>query len=308
MRKKKIILGMVVAICTVVLVFQVANEEKDSRDRKKSVNQTKEQNSNEAEKNSEKNRRKDQNTAAKNKDVGRKDPLTKKQTTEAKAEKDTTETNRGIDTENETDVEKGTGEKDGKTEGVKFPYEIPEQGITVETIRGYDGIYVEDGNDEKVKKVAAILVTNQSKKGIEYGSIAMETGENTLEFQFSVLPAGKSCIVMEKNKTTYKKKWEVQSVKGDFAYVDDFSKLKSEIAVTTIKNNGICIANKTDTAIPQVRIFYKYQMDSGEYIGGITYNCKVDNLEVGEKRKIYPSHFSFDGSVILMVRRYEKEE
>lgn len=292
MNKKKIILGIVVVICAVVLAFRIMVQERNRQEIEEPSVTIREEISSESDESVEK-----------KKDVDQKDTSTKETDSTTKTD-DTTM----VEQETKKDSTKqDTDTTDTKVETVKFPYNISDKGITVKTFSGYDGLYVEDGSDETVKKVATILVKNDSKKAVEYGAITLQTGDDTLEFSFSTLPAGKSCIVMEKNKTTYNKKWKVQSVSGDFAYADEFSKLKSDISMKTAKNNGITITNKTDSTIPRVRIFYKYQLESGEYVGGITYTCKVDDLEAGESRTIYPSHFSSDGSVIMMARRYEEK-
>lgn len=299
MNKKKIILGIVVVICAVVLVFQIMGQERNRQEIEEPSPTIREEISSESDESGEK-----------KKNVEQKDTSTKETNSTTKAEEETTKTDNTttVEQENKKDSTKqDTDTTDIKVETVKFPYNISDKGITVKTLSGYDGLYVEDGSDETVKKVATILVKNNSKKAVEYGAITLQTDDDTLEFSFSTLPAGKSCIVMEKYKTTYNKKWKVQSLSGDFAYADEFSKLKSDISMETAKNNGITITNKTDSTIPRVRIFYKYQLESGEYVGGITYTCKVDDLEAGESRTIYPSHFSSDGSVIMMARRYEEK-
>ena len=197
------------------------------------------------------------------------------------------------------DIPKEEGQK------MEFPYQIPDTDIVVKYLSGYDGIYVEDGSDEKLKNVTAILVQNNSKDPVEYGTISFRAGEQKLEFSFSALPAGKSCIVMEINKTSYDSSWELQYGGSDFAYTDQLSKLESDVSLKVGKKNDITITNLTDDTLPRIRIFYKYQLESGEYVGGITYTCKVDDLEGNESRTIYPSHFSSEGSVVMMVRKYE---
>ncbi|MEI3339221.1 MAG: hypothetical protein V8R80_04095 [Eubacterium sp.] len=58
--------------------------------------------------------------------------------------------------------------------------------------------------------------------------------------------------------------------------------------------------------MPRIRIFYKYQLESGEYVGGITYTVNINDLDGKESRTIYPTHFSSDGSVVMMVRKYDE--
>lgn len=200
------------------------------------------------------------------------------------------------------------GDLSEETDEMIFPYDIEGQKISITYLNGYDGLYIEDGADQEIENVTAILVKNNSDKALEYGEIILDADGEELNFTFSSLPAGKSCIVMEKNQTEYNSKWRLRYKDGDFAFMDSLSKEESKIGIKIKKDNGITITNKTDTSIPRLRIFYKYQLDSGEYVGGITYNCKLDDLESGESRTIYPSHFSKEGSVVMMVRVYDSKE
>lgn len=294
MNKQKLTIGIVVIVCVLTIVLTIYRQEPDRQNALEASTATA---TNEVEDTTEK-------------------PV--EDTTESTTEQAEKDTHQEISTSNNdvTEAEKQQEtkeEKDDSTdtskeiEGISFPYQIPNTELEIQSLSGYQGIYVEDGSDETVKKVATILVKNKSKQVVEYGTIALQAGEKTLEFTLSALPAGKSCIVMEKNKTSYNKKWTLQYKEGNFAYTEKMSKLESDISLKT-ENTGITIKNKTDKMIPRIRLFYKYQLDSGEYVGGITYTCVIDDLEGGESRTVYPSHFSSEGSVIMMARRYEEKE
>ena len=48
-------------------------------------------------------------------------------------------------------------------------------------------------------------------------------------------------------------------------------------------------------------MYYKYAQQGGLYLGGITYRCKFENVEVGATIEVDANHFFKDTSVILMV-------
>lgn len=212
-----------------------------------------------------------------------------------------------------TDAEKSSGDNQAAQKEnnvvenvISFPYEIADSGVKLKYLNGYSGIFVEDGSDEEVKNVAALLVENTSKKAIEYGVIKLKAGEKTLEFVFSGLPADSSVIVMEANGEKYDKSWKCIYEDSSFAYLDELSMLESDFEIKKSSDNSIVITNKTDEKIKSLRVFYKYQLDSGEYVGGITYTVNISDLDAKESRTIYPKHFSSDGSVIIMVRKYDE--
>ena len=48
--------------------------------------------------------------------------------------------------------------------------------------------------------------------------------------------------------------------------------------------------------------------DKGIYVGGITYNVKVTELEAGTSQTVSPSHYAQGYSRLMMVRTYDTTE
>lgn len=186
-----------------------------------------------------------------------------------------------------------------------LPYTIPNSEVTIEYINGYSGRYLEDGSDEKIDNVIALKIKNDSDKVVEYGIIELRQGKKSLQFDFSSIPSGEEVIVLEASKTKYSKK-SISYVTSSFAYLDEMSMEKDTVKVEQADKNGLTIENLTDNNIKTVRIFYKYQLETGEFIGGITYTAKLEDLQAGESRTIYPAHYANDGSIVMMVRTYDE--
>ena len=197
------------------------------------------------------------------------------------------------------DTSNGSGDK------VSSNYKTPDASLTIQRIKAYSGIFIEDGSDKEVKNVAAIQVKNTSNQAIEYAQIELYNGDNKLAFEVSTLPANSSAVVMEKNKTTFSSSKGVTCGKTTVAYTDKLEK-SSDIKYTTLDDNGIEITNKSKKDIGCVRVFYKYKSEDGYYVGGITYTAKVENLKVGKSQTIYPSHYATDGGEIMMVKTYDE--
>ena len=93
----------------------------------------------------------------------------------------------------------GTGE-----ETVKQPWtslKDEDYGIEIRTLAaGYDGAFLEDGTDDEVKNVLALLFKNTSDKDIQYAEYAFAVDGKPISFKVSDLPAGQQCVVLEASR------------------------------------------------------------------------------------------------------------
>ena len=115
-------------------------------------------------------------------------------------------------------------------------------------------------------------------------------------------------MVQEKNKKAYQSGTYTECV-GTAAKVDGFGMSEDKVQVTPNDDNTFTVTNLTEETIPCVRIFYKlYMEDKGIYVGGITYNVKVTELEAGTSQTVSPSHYAQGYSRLMMVRTYDTTE
>lgn len=187
-------------------------------------------------------------------------------------------------------------------EEMSLPYTVPGTQLVIDRMDSYSGIFIEDGSDKEVSDIFAIHVQNQGEN-VEYSSINLEVGGNELNFAISDLPSGAAVSVLESSAAAY----ETGSVLyrgSQTAYISAFDMLSSEVGIVTGNDNSLSVTNQTESDIPCLRIFYKFAKDQ-EYLGGITYTAKINELRAGETRTIYPSHFSAEGSKVMMVRKYD---
>lgn len=188
---------------------------------------------------------------------------------------------------------------------ITFPYAIPGTNLVVYTVAGFDGIFLEDGSDEAVSNITAMLVENTGSTGIEYAMITAVREGTTLEFEASAIPGGAAVLIQEKHKTPYQE-GEYRSCGADVAELGDFTMSQDLVALDENEDGSLSVTNLTGQAIPCVRIFYKSYMDEESvYVGGITYNAKLTDLEPGECRTVAPSHYAGGYSRVVMVRTYD---
>ena len=173
---------------------------------------------------------------------------------------------------------------------------------------GWTGDYMEDGSDEKVKKVLALKFTNNSSQDIQYAEYVYGINSDPVSFKLSDLPAGQSCIVLEAGRHEFKKKEALSLVSRVVAQVDEIPFAREDILVVDNSDNSISVMNLTDKEIPVARVFYKtFDSEENLFVGGITYTAKVEKIPAGGGITVTPSHFVSGDSVVVGTGIYESE-
>lgn len=175
--------------------------------------------------------------------------------------------------------------------------------LLVETVCAYTGAYMEDGSDEAVSDVLALIVTNTGDDWLEYAELMMDTDGEHAFFKLSGLPAGSSVLVLEANRKTYDETVTycapvcVREARLTDAVLD-FSAafaLYTEDGVINLENrSGHDFEN-------EVAVYYK-TFENGLYLGGITYCARLEHgLAAGEIAQSLQRHYEKARSVILYM-------
>ena len=179
--------------------------------------------------------------------------------------------------------------------------------LQVTAVGRFTGPYVEDGTDEEVTDVLALIVENTGESWVEYAELTMDCGGETARFVLSSLPSGSSALVMETNRMTYAAGTDYRlSEKAKIAEltsaVMDFSEefmLYPDDGVINLEN----ISGKDHAE--SVSVYYK-NYRYGLYYGGICYRARFeDGIAAGELAQSVQTHYSNADSVIMYMS-YEK--
>lgn len=196
-------------------------------------------------------------------------------------------------------------EPTGGASSISLPYEIPDTGLVVAKVAAYDGIFLEDGSNEEITGVAAMVLTNTADTAVEFAGITLTAGTETWEFRASAIPAGATVVVQEANRTHFRET-AYGDCKADVATLPELEMSSDQVEVTEHGGNSLTVTNLTGASIPVVRVFYKYYLeDMDAYVGGIAYTAKVENLEAGASVQITPTHYASGSSRVVMVRTYD---
>lgn len=208
----------------------------------------------------------------------------------------------------EPEVQTYTDPITDNTNSSVFPFAIPNTQLEVLNVGAYDGLFLEDGSDDEISGVAALVLRNCGKAAVEYVSISMTCGNTSLEFEGSDIPSGAMIVLQDKNRTAFSG-GAISNCSATVAELDKLEMSENVVQITENSNNSLTIKNITNKSLPCVRVFYKfYSGDEGSLVGGITYVAKVTDLQPDEAQTILPSHYITGYSVITMVRTYDSNE
>ena len=169
--------------------------------------------------------------------------------------------------------------------------------ISVVSLQGVSGLFVEKGNQDEVKNVAALIVKNNSDRMLEYCVISFRVNDyERADFNISALPAGESVIVMETLARTYSSddKYAVDNESTIFSYCD--SSLLSDVAELKTEGSDFMLKNRSDKPV-SATVVYKYYKD-GMYYGGIAFRGKFENVAPGETMKKTSNRFNEDCRIV----------
>ena len=198
--------------------------------------------------------------------------------------------------------DKKSNKDDKKSEKV----ELSDSNLIIEKVGSYTGNYLEDGSDEPIEKVAAIIISNTSDKMLQVGDITFKVSDKeNATFRVTNLLPHTSALVLESNKRKYSDKDDYSYGNVVNAYLDAPDLLEDKFEV--IKENGnLKLKNKTDKTYKKVYVYYKYVQSGGAFMGGITYRVPFENIEGKKTVTSVANHFSANTSAIVDVQIAEE--
>ena len=162
----------------------------------------------------------------------------------------------------------------------------------------FSGRFVEDGRDELVQNVAAILVKNESDQFLDLATISYDIDGKSAAFLVTGLPAGKSAWVMEITRMQ-------ASHSSVFTYKDCIASFKSDVVLetdmftVTADGNMLTATNTSGKTLNNVCVYYRAIHDDGNYFGGITYLADFGTLAPGESLEVLAGHYAQGAAEII---------
>lgn len=185
------------------------------------------------------------------------------------------------------------------------PLILSDSNLVIQSVGGYTGNYLEDGSDDPVSEVAAIIITNNSNQMLQVGDISFAVKKNeTAMFRVTNLLPGASALVLESSRRTYSSKDDYSYGNAATAYLEETS-LHEEILDITGEDGKLTLLNKTNTSFKKIYVYYKYARVGGVYMGGITYRVPFENVKGKDSVDSLANHFNKASSRIIDVQIIE---
>lgn len=177
---------------------------------------------------------------------------------------------------------------------------LAEKGLRCTNFSLFSGQFVEDGRDELVEDVAAVLVTNTTDQFLDFGVLIYELDGETCTFVVTGLPAGESAWVMETLAIT-------ASHDSELVYEDCVTSFRAENTTSaegltiTSEGNTLTVTNQDTKTRKDVYIYYKNRHSDGNFFGGITYRVSLGDLSPGASVDKLAGHYAEGTSEIVRV-------
>ncbi len=170
-------------------------------------------------------------------------------------------------------------------------------------ITRYSGAFVENGKNEQVENVAAILIENRAQWYLDYAKVTYYVGGKIATFNVTGLPAGEKAWVLEAEK---------MQIEGtpSFEFLDCESTFRKDAVLTTkllkveTEENMLTVTNKENKPLQNVCVYYKNVNSDGNYLGGITYMVNFGTIDTGETAQRESAHFAENSRIV----RYSFQE
>ncbi len=182
---------------------------------------------------------------------------------------------------------------------------ITDTPVMISAMGSYTGKYVEDGSDEFVQNICAVIIKNTSDKPIQYATVTLTADDSTqYTFVLSTLPAGCSALVLETEKKAYTSELQTCEALADVTECEQLSIQEDKVKIT-FDGERLYLENLTDTDFRAVYVRYKNYTAGNVYTGGITYNASFEAVEAKGHCEYDSAHFYTGGSQVLMVQIVE---
>lgn len=167
------------------------------------------------------------------------------------------------------------------------------------TAMEYSGPFWEDGSDEAVSGVAALVVENQGGLLISSGAVIVELEKDWLVFEISFLPPGGKVLVLEKDRKNY----HFASSVSCYGWTkEEYPENPGLVSVDAMGLNGLTLTNHTGCTVPSIQVHYKnYDPETGMFLGGISYCITEDDLLPREVRMLNPDNFAARESRVVQI-------
>lgn len=175
-------------------------------------------------------------------------------------------------------------------------------GLLVNSIGNYAGMFLEDGSDDIVANNMMLVLKNKSEKDLQLARINVLYEDYTAEFEATNIPSGASVVLLEKNRKTYSDEEHLSITANNVVFFESPMSIQNDIFQLNSGEGYIEVKNMSDMDVEgPIYVYYKNIADDTLY-GGITYRAVVENtIPKGESVKVLTQHSTEKNTEIMQV-------
>lgn len=179
---------------------------------------------------------------------------------------------------------------------------VLEDGLLIEQVGVYSGMYVEDGSGEICPDVMMVVLRNGSGKDLQLARIELTVGEETYHFQCTNLPAGGAAVLLDQDRKTSVSARPDQAEITMSAFFDSSMELCADKLEIRGQQGNLTVTNVSGADISgDIYVYYKFHA-ADYFYGGITFRVAVrGGLKAGESSQLIAGHYTPDGCKIVQV-------
>ena len=180
--------------------------------------------------------------------------------------------------------------------------EVLGHGLELQGSGRFCGAYLEDGSLDPVSDVLMIQIRNTTDKDLQLAKLSLVYQNFTAEFEITNLPAGKTLVVLEKNRKPFVDQHYLNMSLSSVVFFQEQMDIQADRYEITGMDGAMNLKNiSTSDTEGDIYIYYKYTA-AEELYGGITFRVKVPGgIKAGELRQVNAQHFDPETCMILAV-------
>lgn len=198
--------------------------------------------------------------------------------------------------------EKNRNDSFGNAQVLRQDTEQLGYGLELLGVGRYAGAYLEDGSLDQVSDVLMVRIKNTTDRDLQLARLSLVYEGFTAEFEITNLPAGKTLVVLEKNRKPFvDQKYLNMSLSG-IAFFRQQMDIPTDRYEITGLAGALNVKNiSAEDVGADVYVYYKY-VAAEELYGGITFRVKIaGGLKAGELRQVASQHFDPETCMILAI-------
>lgn len=189
----------------------------------------------------------------------------------------------------------------GAAEPAGFPYKLEYTSLVAQKLIAYEGVYLEDGSEEAVTDVAALILENTGTIGVEYVQIVLQQNGRELSFDGTYIPPKSRVLLLEENKQPYSPA-PVTACRCRTVIPGVFDRAERTVSIREIGLGTLEVTNLSEQDLEGIHIFYKHHEGENDlYVGGITYSTVIPDLAPGETRSVTPYRYASGYAQVVAV-------